>query len=74
VPPINEIFKTVQIIYERWTYFKAPKFESPPILPFYTLATIPLATLHEGAIIYVSDAASGANFQGSDGAAWVNLG
>jgi len=71
---INEIFKSAQIIYQKWTFFVAPKFSEPPILPFYTLATIPLATQHEGAIIYVSDAASGANFQGSDGTNWVDLG
>ena len=71
---INEIFKSAQIVYEKWTFFKAPKFSAPPILPFYITTTIPLATAHEGAIIYVSDAASGAKFQGSDGTNWVSLG
>ena len=71
---IERIFKEAQIIYEKWTFFKAPKFSQPPILPFYTVATIPLATEHKGAVIFVSDAASGANFQGSDGTDWVNLG
>lgn len=40
----------------------------------YETADIPDAADHEGAIIYVSDAASGANFQGSIGTGWVNLG
>ena len=71
---IDPIFKVVQKVYETWTFIKAPKFNLPPILPTYTLATIPLASLHEGALIYVSDAASGANFQGSINTSWVNLG
>lgn len=40
----------------------------------YLTADIPDAADHEGAIIYVSDAAAGANFQGSIGTGWVNLG
>jgi hypothetical protein len=71
---IDPLFKLVQKVYETWTFIKAPKFNAPPILPFYTLATIPDATFHEGAILYVSDASSGARFQGSNGIAWVNLG
>ena len=71
---IDPLFKVVQKIYETWTFIKAPKFNLPPVLPFYTTATIPNATLHKGAIIFVSDAASGADFQGSDGTSWVNLG
>ncbi len=71
---IDPLFKVVQKIYETWTFIKAPRFLLPPVLPHYTVATIPEATLHEGGTIYVSDAASGANFQGSDGASWVNLG
>ena len=46
-------------------------------LTAYTLTpdTRPDATLAPGAIIYVSDAAPGAKFQGSGGTAtWVNLG
>jgi len=46
----------------------------PLPLRSYTVATRPDATLNEGAVIYVSDAAAGAIFQGSNGAAWVNLG
>jgi len=71
---IEKLFKEAQIVYEKWTFFKAPKFNLPPILPFYLTANIPLATNHKGAIIFVSDASSGANFQGSDGTSWVNLG
>jgi hypothetical protein len=40
----------------------------------YTTATLPAASQHTGKIIFVSDAASGAKFQGSDGTSWVNLG
>jgi len=48
--------------------------KSPVTPPTYTVATRPDVTLNEGGIIYVSDGAAGAKFQGSDGAAWVNLG
>lgn len=40
----------------------------------YTNATVPAASQHTGKIIFVSDAAAGAKFQGSDGTSWVNLG
>src|SRR5262245_18978059 len=43
-------------------------------LATYTVATRPAAASWPGSIIYVSDGAAGAKFQGSDGAAWVNLG
>lgn len=43
-------------------------------LSAYTVATRPPAASAPGAIIYVSDGAAGAKFQGSDGSAWVNLG
>lgn len=43
-------------------------------LATYTVATRPTASSFPGAIIYVSDGGAGAVFQGSDGAAWVNLG
>lgn len=71
---IERLFKEAQIVYAKWVFFVSPKFNSPPILPFYLTATLPLATDHKGAIIFVSDASSGANFQGSDGTSWVNLG
>lgn len=38
----------------------------------YTVGTRPAVA--DGAIIHVSDGAPGANFQGRQGAAWVNLG
>lgn len=47
---------------------------APIKLAEYTVATRPTASDWEGAIIYVSDGAAGAKFQGSDGASWVNLG
>jgi len=43
--------------------------------PNYTTATKPAATaVAPGTVIYVSDGGAGAVFQGSTGAAWVNLG
>lgn len=42
--------------------------------PAYTTITIPAASKHSGKIIFVSDAAFGAKFQGSDGTSWFNLG
>jgi hypothetical protein len=40
----------------------------------YTSASRPSAANNEGAVIYVSDAAAGTKFQGSNGSAWVPLG
>jgi len=43
--------------------------------PVYTLATRPAASsVPPGTPIFVSDGGAGAVFQGSTGAAWVNLG
>lgn len=39
----------------------------------YKTATRP-ATVNEGTIIFVSDAAAGSKFQGWDGSSWVSLG
>lgn len=47
---------------------------APLPLATYTMATLPAAASWTGAIIYVSDGAVGAKFQGSNGAAWVALG
>jgi hypothetical protein len=46
----------------------------PAKLAPFTTATRPAAASWAGALIYVSDGAAGAKFQGSDGTAWVNLG
>jgi hypothetical protein len=43
-------------------------------VPQYTTATMPQAGAAPQTIIYVSDAAAGAKFQGSNGTAWVSLG
>jgi hypothetical protein len=43
-------------------------------LPTYTVATRPSAAARTGQVIFVSDGGAGAVFQGSNGAAWVNLG
>ena len=48
--------------------------EGPLPLRSYTTAGLPAAASHTGAIVYVSDAAPGSKFQGSDGTAWVALG
>lgn len=45
---------------------------APLVLPTYTVATRPTAT--SGQLIYVSDGAAGARFQGSHANAWINLG
>lgn len=45
-----------------------------PKCPEFLTADIPAAGDWKGRIIFVSDAAAGARFQGSTGAAWVNLG
>jgi len=45
------------------------------VLPTYTAATKPAAgDVPTGTVIHVSDGGAGAVFQGSTGAAWVNLG
>lgn len=44
-------------------------------LPRYTVATLPAATkFGAGSVVFVTDGGGGANFQGSTGSAWVNLG
>lgn len=44
-------------------------------LPTYTTTTRPAASAkNAGMAIYVSDAAAGSKFQGSDGSSWVSLG
>lgn len=45
-----------------------------PKCPEFLTANIPAPGDWKGRIIFVSDAAVGARFQGSTGAAWVNLG
>jgi hypothetical protein len=72
--PRDEIFNKAQQVLEQWVFFKGPIFSTPYKLPTYTTATIPPASLWEGGVIYISDAASGANIQASNGTAWVNLG
>lgn len=47
---------------------------APLVLATYTVATLPAAGSWTGGIVYVSDGAVGAKFQGSNGAAWVALG
>lgn len=46
----------------------------PLELMTYTVAALPTASDHDGAIIYVSDGGAGAVFRGSNGTSWVNLG
>lgn len=47
---------------------------APLLLATYTTATRPAAGAWAGGTIYVSDAAAGSKFQGSDGTSWVSLG
>lgn len=50
------------------------RMTAPLPLVAFTAATRPAAASWTGSIIYVSDGGAGAVFQGSNGAAWVNLG
>jgi len=50
------------------------RMNGPLPLATYTVLTLPAAASWTGAIVFVSDAAPGSKFQGSDGAAWVPLG
>lgn len=44
-------------------------------LPTYTTSTLPSATtVTPGTVVFVSDGGAGAEFQGSNGTSWVNLG
>lgn len=45
----------------------------PTDLPTYTVATVPAATAHESRMIYVSDAAGGAEPCFSDGTNWLRF-
>lgn len=44
--------------------------QGPSALPSYTVATVPDATLYQGASIYVSDETGGAVIAFSDGTNW----
>lgn len=48
--------------------------DGPLPLKEYTVATRPAASAHPRAIIFVSDAAAGQKYQGSDGSSWLPLG
>lgn len=45
----------------------------PLTLGTYTVATLPAAASHPGAILYVSDGSAGQKFRGSDGSSWLNI-
>ena len=47
---------------------------APLVLDTFTVATRPTASDWTGGVIFVSDAAGGSKFQGSDGSSWVSLG
>ena len=70
----GEDFKRPQTILEKWTFLKSPGFDQPLRLPSFTILTIPLASLHAGAIVYVSDGAAGSKVRYSNGTAWIDLG
>lgn len=48
--------------------------QAPFQLKTYTTAELPAAADWPASIVFVSDAAAGQKFQGSDGSAWVPLG
>ncbi len=48
--------------------------DAPIVLKSYIVAERPSASSWEGGVIYVSDAAGGSKFQGSDGTSWLSLG
>lgn len=48
--------------------------DAPLGLKSYEAADLPDAADWEGHVVYVSDAAPGSKFKGSDGTAWVDLG
>lgn len=51
------------------------RLERKPPVDIFTIATRPAATaVRTGTIIFVSDAADGSRFQGSDGTNWKTLG
>jgi len=53
----------------------AQQFPVLPRAPTFTVATLPgAATLGAGVIVFVSDGGAGAQFRGSTGSAYVNLG
>jgi hypothetical protein len=66
VAALQELRNFHQELVQTINFFRAPSF---------TTATRPTAAqAGAGAIIFVSDAAAGSNFQGSTGTAWVSLG
>jgi hypothetical protein len=52
------------------TYYGALKFNNPPVVPVYTVTTLPPYTPPQGAIIYVSNEAGGGVLAFGDGALW----
>ena len=48
--------------------------DAPIVLKSYLSANRPTASSWTGGVIFVSDAAGGSKFQGSDGTSWVSLG
>lgn len=54
---------------------RVTQLQRAPVKPReYLAANIPAAADHEGEIIYVPDGGAGAQYRGSNGTAWVNLG
>ncbi len=49
------------------------RMTAPLPLAVYTTATLPAAALWQGGIVFVSDAGSGDEFQGSDGSQWLSF-
>ena len=49
---------------------KGPTFGSPPVVPSYTVATLPSVSVNTRGLIYVSDESGGATLAFSDGTNW----
>lgn len=63
---LQELRSLLQDVVQAINFFRAPTF---------TTATRPAASqAGAGAIVFISDAAAGSNYQGSTGSAWVSLG
>ena len=53
---------------------RVARLENSRRAPRYLTASRPAASTNPGLVIFVSDAAAGSKFQGSDGSSWVSLG
>lgn len=72
--PVTQEWADIPRAWQKW-FSELFEFSRQPVTPpEYLTADIPPAANYPGGVIYVSDAAAGSNFQGSNGTAWVDLG